>query len=68
MMGNDYGVMENDYEMGLSFSSKLDRGICIIFIAKFSSKKIGALIHSLKFLYSEVPLYLYKYTKWPCME
>ena len=37
-------------------------------IAKTASKKIGALIHSMKFLSPEVALYLYKSTIWPCME
>ena len=30
--------------------------------------KIGALIHSMKFLSPEVALYLHKSTIWPCME
>ena len=38
--------------LGLTFSSKLDWG----------SKKIGALIRSMKFLSPEVALYLYKST------
>ena len=33
----------------LTFSSKLDWGSYIISIAKTASKKIGALIHSMKF-------------------
>ena len=44
--------------LGLTFSSKLDWG----------SKKIGALIRSMKFLSPEVALYLYKSTIHPCME
>ena len=40
--------------MGLTFSSKLDWGSCIISIAKTTTKKIGALIHSMKFLSAEV--------------
>ena len=36
---------------GLSFSSKLDWGSCIISIAKTAFKKIGALIRSMKFLH-----------------
>ena len=47
-------------------SSKLDS--CITSIAKTASKKTGALICSMKFLSSEVVLYLYKSTLWPCME
>ena len=54
--------------LGLTFSSKLDWGSYIISIAKTASKKIGALIRSMKFLSLEVPLYLYKSTKHPCME
>ena len=54
--------------LGLTFSSKLDWGSCIIAIAKSASKEIGALIHSMKFLSPEVALYLYKSTICPCME
>ena len=54
--------------LGLTFSSKLDWGSYIISIAKTASKKIGALIHSMKFLSLEVALYLYKSTIRPCME
>ena len=42
--------------LGLTFSSKLDWGPCIVSIAKTASKKIGALIHSMKFLTPEVAL------------
>ena len=52
----------------LTFSSKLDWGSYIISIAKTASKKIGALIRSMKFLSPEVGLYLYKSTICPCME
>ena len=44
----------------LTFSSKLDWGSCMISIAKSASKKIGALISSMKFVSPEVALYLYK--------
>ena len=54
--------------LGLTFSSKLDWGSYIVSIAKTASKKIGALIRSMKFLSPEVALYLYKSTIWPCME
>ena len=54
--------------LGLSFSSKLDWGSYIISIPKTASKKIGALICSMKFLSPEVALYLYKSTIRPCME
>ena len=53
--------------LGFTFSSKLDWGSYIISIAKTASKKIGALIRSMKFLSPEVALYLYKSTIWPCM-
>ena len=54
--------------LGLSFSSKLDWGSYIISIAKKASKKIGALICSMKFLSPEVAQYLYKSALCPCME
>ena len=54
--------------LGLTFSSKLDWGSYIVSIAKTASKKIGALIRSMKFLSREVALYLYKYTIRLCME
>ena len=54
--------------LGLTLSSKLDWGHYIIAIAKTASKKIGALICSMKFVSPEVALYLYKSTLWPCME
>ena len=52
----------------LTFSSKLDWGSDIISIAKTASKKIVALICSMKFIFPEVTLYLYKCTIYPCME
>ena len=54
--------------LGLTFSSKLDWGSNIVSIANIASKKIGALIRSMKFLSPEVVLYLYKSTIRPCME
>ena len=47
--------------LGLNFSSKLDWGS----FAKTASKKIGALLRSMKFLSSEVALYCYKSTICP---
>ena len=67
----DVSVLEekSSFKMlGLTFSSKLDWGSYIISIAKTASKKIGALIRSMKFLSLEVALYLYKSTICPCME
>ena len=54
--------------LGVTFSSKLDCGSYIISIAKTVSKKIGALICSLRFLSPEVAQYLCKSTICPCME
>ena len=54
--------------LGLTFSSKLDWCSYIISIGKTASKKIGALIRSMKFLSSEVALYLSKSTVRPCMK
>ena len=54
--------------LALTFSFKLDWGSYIISISKTASKKIGALICSMKFLSPEVALYLYKYIIRPCME
>ena len=45
--------------LGLTFSSKLDWGSYIVSIAKTASKKIGALIRSIKFLSPEVALYFH---------
>ena len=44
--------------LGLT-SSKLDWGSYITSVAKTASKKIGALIHSMKFFSPEVALYLF---------
>ena len=54
--------------LGLTFFSKLDWGSYIVSVLKTASKKIGALIRSMKFLSPEVALYLYKPTIRPCME
>ena len=52
---------ENSYfkTLGLTFSSKLDSGSYIISIAKTTSKKIGAVIRSMKCLFPEIALYLH---------
>ena len=52
----------------LTLFSKLEWDSYIISIVKTVSKNIGALIHSMKFLFPEVALYLYNFTIWPCME
>ena len=52
----------------VDFSSKLDWGSYIISIAKSVSKKIGALLRSMKFLSPEVTLFLCKSTILQCME
>ena len=54
--------------LGLTFSFKLDWGSYIICTAKTASKKIRALIHSMKFLSPEVALHVCKFTIHPCME
>ena len=54
--------------LGFTFSSKLDWGSYIIAVAKTASKKIGALIRSMKFLSPEIALYLYKSIICPRME
>ena len=54
--------------LGLTFPSKLDWGSYIVSISKTTSKKIGALIRSMKFFSPEVVLYLCKSTIQPCME
>ena len=54
--------------LGLTFSSKLDRGSYIISIAKSAFKKIGDLIRSVKFFSPEIAFYLYKSTMRTCME
>ena len=54
--------------LGVTFSSELDWASSIISIAKTASKKIGALIRSIRFLSPELALYLYKFTIHPCME
>ena len=47
---------------GLSFPSNLNSGSYIISIVKTASKKIRALIRSMKFLTPQVALYFYKST------
>ena len=67
----DWSVLEDKTSfkmLGLTFSSKLDWGSYIVSIAKTASKKIGALIRSMKFLSPDVALYLRKSTIRPCME
>ena len=68
-MGGSILEEKSSFKMlGLTLSSKLDWSSYIISIAKTSSKKIGALIRSMKFLSPEVVLYLYKSNIRPCME
>ena len=60
-MTKDGSVLEEKTSfkmLGFAFSSKLDWGSYIVSIAKTASKKIGALICSMKFLSPEVALYL----------
>ena len=66
-MGGSILEEKSSFKMlGLTFSSKSDWGSYII--AKTASKKIGALIRSMKFLSPEVALYLYKSAIGPCMK
>ena len=44
--------------LGLSFSFKFNLGSYIVSTAKTASKKIGALIRCMKFLFPEVALYI----------
>ena len=68
-MGGSVPEEKTSFKMlGLTFSSKLDWGCYIVSIAKTASKKIGALIRSMKFLSPEAALYLCKSTMRPCME
>ena len=53
--------------LGLYFSSKLEWDFYIVSIAKTSSKKIGSLIRSVKFLFPVFDFYLYKSTIQSCM-
>ena len=62
----DESVLEEKFffkMQGLTFSSKLDWGSYIISIAKTASKKIEAIICSMKFLSPE-----FAFTICPCME
>ena len=52
----------------LIFFSKLDLGFYIIPTDNRASKKLEALVCSMKFLSHEVALYLYKSTICPCMD
>ena len=54
--------------LGLTFPSKLNWVYCILSIAKTASKRIGALLRSMKFLSPDVALYLNKSTIQPCMD
>ena len=65
-MRKSMGLFLRKIYLGLTFSSKLDWDPYIISIAKTASKKIGALICSMKFLSPKVALYLYKSTIRPC--
>ena len=58
-MGGSVLEEKSSFKMlGLNFSSKLDWGSYIISIAKTASKKIGALIRSMKFFSPEVAVFL----------
>ena len=59
MDGSDFEEKSSFKILGVTFSSKLDWGTYIISIAKTASKKIGALIHCMKFISPEVALCLF---------
>ena len=62
-------IQEKCFNMlGLSFSPILDQDSYIVSIDTTTSQKIRVLIRSMKFLSSEIALYLYISTKQPCME
>ena len=63
-MNKKVGFWGKQKMLGLTFSSKLDWGSCIISIAKTATKKIGALVFSMKFLLR----LLYKSIICPCIE
>ena len=68
-MGGSILEEKSSFKMlGLTFSSELDWGSYFISVAKTASKKIGALIRSMKFLSPEVALYLCGSAIRPCME
>ena len=68
-MGGSILQEKSSFKMlGLTFSSNLGWGSYIISVTKSASKKIGALIRSIRFHSPEVGLYLYKSTTLPCME
>ena len=54
--------------MGLSFFSRVDWGSYTFCVTKTVSKKIEALIRSMKFLSPEIALYFEKCTIRPCLE
>ena len=54
--------------MRLAVTSNLDWGSYIVSVAKTAYKKIWALIHTMKFLSFDVPLYLYCFNIELCME
>ena len=52
----------------LSFCCKMDLDSYFVSIAKVFSQKIGAQVSSTQFLSLEFALYLYKSTRWLCLE
>ena len=68
MDGSAFEEQSSFNMLELSFSSKLDWDSYTVSITKTASKKIGVLVRSMKFLSSEVALYLSKSTLRPSME
>ena len=68
MDGSDLEEKSAFKMLGLTFPSKLDLGFYIASVVKTVSKKIGALICSMKLFSPEAALYLYQSTIRPCKE
>ena len=54
--------------LGLSFSSKLNKGSFIVHTFKTVSRILRVLVYSMKLLFFEIMLYLYKFNICACME
>ena len=68
MNGGDLSEFSDLRLLGLSLHSELSWNSYIVSIAKTTSKKVGSLFRSKRFLTPEAILHLYKSTIRPCME
>ena len=68
MNGGDLSESSDLRLLGLSLHSELSWNSYIVSIAKSTSKKVGSLFRSKRFLTPEAILHLYKSTIRPCME